>query len=437
MRMDRPLSGISAALLAALAACAARTASAEALVDAWQLAIAHDQGLAAVTSEVEGARAGERAARGARWPSVEATGGYTRLNASPALDVSTPAFTFRSGPIFKGDDYVNGMVQMKVPLYTGGQVSSGIDAARAVAVGASEEEHVALSALKLDVAQAYVGVLRARRSVHAFESSVASLTAHVADVQHMFDRELVPKSDLLAARVALANAQQAQVHSANAVLLAEAAYNRLLGEPLDRSPELDERLPVDAALAATPVNALVKQAIDSRSEIKGLAARADAVASQSRAELGTMLPQLALTGGYTHFENQILDRQDFSMVGLGFTWNLFDGGQARNRAASLRSQSHATRNRLEDLRSQIELDVRQAWLGVQEAQARVKASREAVAQADENLRMTRELYGAGMGTSTQVLEAVALQIEAVNNADNAQLDESLSRLKLMHSVGAL
>lgn len=51
--------------------------------------------------------------------------------------------------------------------------------------------------------------------------------------------------------------------------------------------------------------------------------------------------------------------------------------------------------------------------------------------------MTRELYGVGMGTNTQVLDAVALRMSAANNRDNAILDEALSRLKLAHAVGAL
>jgi outer membrane protein TolC len=427
-----------------VAACLAVTAlacwgslGAETLQEAWSLALARNQALAAAAADVDGARAAEQAARGVRWPSLEANGGYTRLNASPTLDVSSPGFTFRSRPIFKGDEFVSGTVQMKIPLYTGGQISAGIDGAQRTLVGASEDEQSAISALKLDVAEAYVAVLRAHRSLQAASSSVESLTAHAGDVQHMVERELVPRSDLLAARVALANAEQARVHAANSVEIAYATYNRRLGEPLGRSPELDERLPVDAGIPITPADTLVQRALASRSEIKAQAARADALVSQSRAELGKVLPQLALVGSHTHFDNQILDRQDFSAVGIGFTWNLFDGGQARHRAAAARSASRAAHNRLDDLRSAIELQVRQAWLEVQEARARVKASGEAVAQAEENLRSSRELYRAGLATNTQVLDAVTLQINAVNNRDNATLDESLSLLRLEYAVATL
>jgi len=437
MRSARILHGLLTALLLAVAAAASCAVSAETLQDAWQLAMTRDKTLAAASSDVDGARAGEQAARGARWPSVDASAGYTRLNASPSLDVATPGFTFRSGPIFKGDEYTSGSVQMRLPLYAGGRISAGIDAAHHAFIGATEDQQATAAALKLDVAEAYVAVLRARRALQAAESSVTSLSAHTADVQQMVDRELVQRSDVLAARVALANAEQIRVRAANSVEIAQARYNRRLGEPLGRSPELDDHVAADASLSAEPIDGLLRRALDSRSEIKGLAARVDSLASQSQAESGKLRPQLALTGGYTHFDNQILDRQDFSMVGVGFTWNLFDGGQARNRAAALHSASRAANSRLEDLRSEIELEVRQSWLDVHEAQARVKASSEAVAQAQENLRITRELYGAGLGTNTQVLDADTLQINALNNHNNAVLDESLSLLRLERAVGAL
>lgn len=410
---------------------------AETLEEAWQLALSHDYGLAAVNADLDSARANERAAQGARWPSLNVNAGYTRLNTSPTLDVATAGGTLQSGPIFRDNQYVSGTVQMSLPLYAGGRISAGIDAAHDAAIGASEMQQAAASALKLDVAESYVGVLRARHALQAAASSVESLSAHVHDVQHLVEGESVPMSDLLAARVALVNAEQARLRASNAVEIAQAVYNRRLGQPLERVPELDERVRADAALADRPIEALVPYALESRSELKGLAAQAQALTAQSRAEVGKLRPQVALTGSYMHFDNQILDRQDFSSVGVSFTWDLFDGGQARSRADGLRSASRAQQHRLDDLRSQIALEVRESWLGVQEAQARLKASGEAVAQATENLRMSRELYGVGLATNTQVLDAVVLQVNAVNNRDNAVLDEGLSKLRLARAVGDL
>jgi outer membrane protein len=410
--------------------------AAETLEQAWRLALERDNGLAAATANLEGARSSERAARAARWPSLGASAGYTRFNSAPQFDFAASGFALQT-PIFSGDDYVSGGVQIKLPLYTGGRISAGIDAAHRMSLGASDAERVARSELRLDVAQSYIDVLRAKRLLQTAQSRVASLTSHVADVERLVTRELVARSDLLAGRVALANAEQQWVRADNDVALAYAAYNRRLGEPLDRMPPLEDDVRANSALAEEPLEGLITRAVGARGELGALSARADALALQSKAEQADLLPQLAISGGYTYLENQILDRKDFASIGVGVTWNLFDGGQARHRSAALRSASVAARHRMEDLRTQIELEVRQDWLGVREARGRVTASREAVAQADENVRITRELYGTGLGTNTQVLDAVALQVEAANNHDNATLDESLAVLRLARAVDAL
>ena len=437
MRAAPPSRGAIARLAFLAAAVMADHVSAETLAQAWQMAIANNQALAAAHVDVEGARAKMRAARAGRWPSVDSNVNYTRLNAAPRLDVATPGFDFRSGPIFKDNQYVSGTVQLKVPLYTGGRITAGIHAAREGLSGASAQEQATLSDLKLTVAEAYVAALRARTRLTVADASVRSLSAHVSDVRSMFQRQLVAKSDVLAAQVALANAEEEQVSAANAVQVTLADYNRLLGAPLERSPRLDPHLAVDVALASEPVGALVRQALASRNELRGLAAQSGALAAQARAVTATRLPQIALSGGYTHFDNQILDRQNFSMVGVGLTWSLFDGGVARNEADALRDQSRAAGRRLEDLRSQIELQVRQDWLAVNAARARVAASRQATAQAAENLRISRELYGVGLASNTQVLDAVTLDVQAANNHDNAVLDEALASIELAYAVGGL
>ena len=138
------LRGTSWALWVAVTCAMPGLVAAETLQEAWQLAIERDNVLAAARSDVEGARAGEQAARGARWPSLEASTGYTRLNASPELAVTTPGFDFRSGPIFRDNEFVSGNVQMKLPLYAGGQISAGIDAAHHAYLGASEAQQATL-----------------------------------------------------------------------------------------------------------------------------------------------------------------------------------------------------------------------------------------------------------------------------------------------------
>jgi outer membrane protein TolC len=322
-----------------------------------------------------------------------------------------------------------------VPLYTSGRLSGLAGAARAGAEGAAALESGTIAETKLAVAEAFVGVLRARHALEASESSVASLESHLNDVQVMYDREAVPQADLLAVQVALANARQQRLRAGNALRIASAAYNRRLGQPLDRELQLEE--PVPPVAPPEPLERRVAAALERRPELAALAAQRDAYAQSSKAERAQMLPQFVLRAGYSHVDNAILDRQDYSTVGVAFQWRLFDSGQARARVAALRSRARAAEQRLADLKSLVALDVESESLNVVDAVARVGVGRSAIAQADENLRSTRELYGAGLATNTQVLDAEALRVAAVRNRDDALLDQLVATYRLQRAVGDL
>lgn len=53
------------------------------------------------------------------------------------------------------------------------------------------------------------------------------------------------------------------------------------------------------------------------------------------------------------------------------------------------------------------------------------------------LAVLRELYGVGLASNTQVLDAVTLAVQATNDHANAVLDEALAALELAYAVGEL
>ncbi len=423
-------------LLAFAAFAAAPSSRAETLAEAWALADAQDNGLAAVRSQAEAAELDAAAARAQRWPALAVGGSYTRLDDSPAFDFGFAGLPIAPPELFGGDDFWMGAATVTVPLYTGGRISSSIAAAEARGRGAGAQVEGAAEDLKLAVADAYVGVLRARKALEVAESNVKTLEALVSDISAMFERELVPKNDLLAVQVALADAQQGRLRAANAAEIALAAYNRRLGEPLARPADPDESLPIPEGLPGEPAE-LMRLALEKRSELKVLDEQAAAYGQLAKTERSRVLPQLSVTGAYNYLENTFLDDEDFASVGVGVQWALFDGGQSRKRAASLDRSKRATEQQRADVQSLIELQVRQAWLDVEETGQRVRVTADAVGQAEENLRIARERYGAGLGTQTQLLEAESLRVRALTNRDNAMLDAGLSRLRLARAVGML
>lgn len=434
-RTRRPV--IAATVVAGLAvAMAGATAGAETLDEAWAQALQRDHALAAARGQAEAAQLDAAAARAQRWPSLAVGGAYTKLDDAPAFDFSFTGLPVTAPELFQGDDFVAGSATLSVPLFTSGRIHSSIQAAEAHGRGAEAAATGAASDVKLAVADAYVGVLRARKALAVADSNVASLESLASDVGNMFERELVPKNDLLAVQVALADARQARLRAANGLEVARAAYNRRVGEPMDRSVELSESLPAVAGLP-TDLDALVTTALEKRTELAALSGQADAYHALAKAERARTLPQLTLSGSYNYLENRFLDDDEFLAAGVGIQWAVFDGGQSRKRAAALDRNGRATEDQRRDVESLISLQVRQAWLSLAEAQDRVQVAGTAVEQAEENLRIAREQYGAGLGTQTQLLQAETLRVQALGNRDNAALDLGLARLRLARAAGLL
>ncbi|MGO9994480.1 MAG: TolC family protein [Steroidobacteraceae bacterium] len=409
---------------------------AESLTDAWAMALQSDGTVAAAHSEREAADAEHSAALRSRWPSLDVNGSYTQLQHAPLFDITTPAGQLQA-PIWRHDGYAAAGADLSVPVWTSGRTSGAIGAAAAGARGAAAQEVGSAADVKLAVAESYVSVFRARRALAVAESNVASLKAHRDDVQVMYDKQAVPQSDLLGAEVSFANAQQQRLRAANAVHLATAAYNRWVGQPLDRAPDLDEPSTTPVAETGEPLDQLVAHALERRPELAALSAQQEKFEQAARSEGAQGLPQIALHAGYNHFDNEILDRENFASVGIGFQWRVFDSGQLKARTSALRSHARAAGQQLTDLRSVVALQVETALLNREEAAARIHVAAATVGQAEENVRDAKELYASGLGTSNQVLDAETLRVVALTNRDDAAFDLLVAQFRLQRAMGDL
>lgn len=433
---DRHGGFLQPGLLIAALACMPHPAAAESLKDAWTMALQYDGTVAAARSDREAADADKIAATRQRWPALDLTGSYTQFANAPNLDIATPNGQLQA-PIWRHDGYSMAGAQVSVPLWTSGRISGAIGAATAGARGANAMEMRSTADLKLAVAESYITVFRARRALTVAESSVASLKAHVDDVQVMYDKQAVTQSDVLAAQVALANATQQRLRAANALRLAAAAYNRWVGQALDRTPDLEEPAATPSTVSSDSLDSLTDQALEHRPELEAVKAQQEGLEQAARSESAQGLPQIVLQAGYNHLDNEILDRQNFASVGIGFQWRVFDSGQLQARTHALRSRAHAAEQRLADLRSTVRLDVETAFYSREDAAARVHAASAAVAQSEENERIARELYASGLGTNNQVLDAETLRVVALTNRDDATFDVLLAEYRLQRAVGSL
>jgi outer membrane protein TolC len=420
------------AVILALAGAGPGPASAENLTDAWTAAIAADRQLGAARQRTDAARATLSAAEGARLPRFMIEGGYSALDNEPAARLTTPlgASQFPTAP----DQSASYRASLSVPLYTSGRLARGIDAAEAGLDAQQADEARTLADLKLMVAGAYLDVLRARRALEVAEQNVSSLGSHAADVEAHFRRGLVARNHLLAAQVALADARQRAIRAHNQLDLASAGYNRLLGRALTAAVALDE---IEARPGTEGIEALSERALAQRPELKAATRQEAALRHQSSAERAAAWPQLELSLDQRYQENPYQVHETLRSATVGLRWDVFDGNVVRQRAAATAHRATAAAEERADLASRIRLQVRQAWLDEQETEKRIAVAREALAQADENLRVVRSRYREGIGTNTEVLDAESQRVQSYTNYYGATYDAVLADLRLRHALGEL
>lgn len=421
--------------LAILSLCAAYPdgVHAESLEQAWAVAVAADRRVRAAAQVTRSAEQGLSAARGARLPRLSLEGGYTVLDNAPAVRVEIPPFPPQDLPL--GEDRgLSYQGQLRVPLYTGGRITRGIDAAEAgVSVARHDESRTRLD-LKLNVAEVYVAVLRARRGVDVADKNAASLAAHAGDVDNRLHQGLVAKNDLLAARVALADARQRRIRAQAALELAQSGYNRLLGRALTAPVALDE---LEPGAVEQDLDVLTARALRQRPELAALDAERERLHHTAKGERAAVLPQVFVSGGYKYDENRYQLHEGVWSATLGLRWELFDGGIARHQADAIVARAEAAQQEREDLASRIALQVRQALLDVNETRERVAVDREALEQAEENLNVAKSRYRAGLTTNTVVLDAETQRTQTYSNYYNALYGAVLAGLRLQHAVGDL
>ena len=406
---------------------------AETLDDAWEAALAADHSLRAAHWQTESAEQNLDAARSQRLPSLTVDGGYHAKNNPSSVDISDLGLPVNQFPADEKQSLSYG-TNVSLPLYTSGKISHVVDAANHGLEAEKLNEAGATQDLKMRVAEAYIAVLRMRRAHTTAESHRVSLEAHARDTENLFKQGLADKNALLSARVEQADAQQQVLQAKNDVDIAGAAYNRLLGRELSLAVDPEELKPTGPK---SDLPDLTRRALLQRPAVLALSHQAEALRKQAAAERAGRGPQAKLSGGYNFDENRFQVNEGVWSVNLGVQWELFDGGAKNHRSSAIARQADALMETRDDLQSKIELEVREAWLELHESKERTEVTRQAVGQADENLKVARNLFKAGMATHTQVLDAERLRTTTYTNHDNATYDHVLAGLRLRRTLGEL
>jgi outer membrane protein TolC len=303
----------------------------------------------------------------------------------------------------------------------------GISAARSD-VEATEEQVAA------QVARAYLGAIRADADVEAGEANVTLSEAVLALAQNQKEAGTGTGIEITRARVQLANDRQRLLVLQNARRSAHLQLLRAMGMRLDTELELTDKLqfiPMDAVTIEEARAQAAKQRPDLQAQ-RERESNARLAASATKLE---RLPSLSAFGDYGALGTGLDNALPTRTYGVSVRLPLFDGGRRDARRVESESQYRAEKVRTNDLKEQIELDVRLALDGLRSAEEEVKVANEGLELAGNELTQARRRYEAGVANSLEVTDAQTRLERARDNRTAALYGYNLARIDLAQATG--
>jgi outer membrane protein TolC len=115
--------------------------------------------------------------------------------------------------------------------------------------------------------------------------------------------------------------------------------------------------------------------------------------------------------------------------------NLFNGGSTRADVLKSRSQQYQLLEQRAKLVDDIRLEVQRYMLDLENARERIQVTQDSMTQAEENLRINRIRYQEGVGTATEVLDAVNLLTVSETNYNRAIYDFRRAEAGVYYAMG--
>ncbi len=206
----------------------------------------------------------------------------------------------------------------------------------------------------------------------------------------------------------------------NAVALAQTTLDAAMNVPLAEIQQPTDQL--DAAVPDIALETLLSSARVARGDVEAAKAAVDAAEFALREARGANAPHVNLVVADGNTQPAVAPgyRNQFT-VGLDAVWTLFDNGYSAGRAAAAQAGVAQAKLNLEQLATDAELQVRQAYLNLDAAKARVAAASAYVDLAGENLRLAQVRYRGGVGTLLELQDAELRAVAARRTLIAAQV----------------
>lgn len=395
--------------------------------------------LAEIRARRESADAAATSRSLADLPQVSVLAGYTRTNHVEPFGVPVPGAGLRVIYPDVPDNY-RSRLDFQWPIYAGGRFDALERAAKAESQALERDLAAARADLRLEATRAYWALVTANESVTVVQGALRRMDAHLADVRKQLEVGLIPPNEVMSVQAQRSRQQLLVVEAESTRDVAIADLRRLTGIDHATPIELEATLDATGGREET-VEALVETARSSRPERQAFESRTAALVERRTAVAAAARPTVAVAAGadYARPNPRIFPREERWLgswdLSVNVGWSLWDGGRLRADLAEALANERAAGERLAEVDTQIDFEVRQRVLEARAARAAIPASEDAVQSATQARRVVSERFAAGVATSTDVLDAQVALLQAELDRTRVLANIKLAEARLDRAVG--
>jgi outer membrane protein TolC len=173
-----------------------------------------------------------------------------------------------------------------------------------------------------------------------------------------------------------------------------------------------------------------------RREVKIIDHELKIIDLEEKAAKSEYYPKLFAQGGYNFTENRYQFPEGNWSVILGIDLNLFSGGSTKAEVSKVLHRREQLLEEKRKLMDDIKLEVEKSYLDLKNALEKILVTKGAANQAEENLRINKIKYEEGIGTSTDVIDAITLLTLAETNYCRALYELRRAQAELRYATGS-
>lgn len=331
-------------------------------------------------------------------------------------------------------DNFNFRAEVVQPVFNGGRELIGYNRSKLGLASAGKGLERARQETAFQTVKAYYGVLLAAEYIDVAGKAEDTTESHVNAAQAFYDQGMLVGSEVMLAKVHLAEVREMRIKAVNQLRTARAALNLIMG--VDQDTQFDVIEPAGADSEPGELSGYIKEAAANRPDLAGMEMDVRNMEEGVTMAKAGYLPNVNLVGRY-----ELDDRDPFRGRGDSYTlmgmlsWNVFDGFYTTKSVSEARASYSAAGHMREQMKEGVEFEVRQAFYSLVEARERVVGASEAVTEGEEALRIIRRRFDAGMTKTLDVLDAETALTRVRTNLAQAVYDRNVAMAWLMLATG--